>query len=265
MLDDPDRGALRHLARRVPETVLRNNRVRVNEEDDLAQTARASVRCPRPELAPARLVHLVDRHLERLLLEVLPLVLRADLAPGRVHALAVPAVQLLLVLAVPVPVLHPVPHLLVDPVRAWGQAAPTHADVGLARLFAREEGVEVFLRLQGEREAVVHVGGLLEAACTLEPAGRVVVLRARDPADAVLRVEHDARVALLDGEQPETVVVDENRGRTTLAGVCLHGLLERLDRRCPAERVSARKRNVTWLGVRTIQFRGFPCRRAFKS
>ena len=79
VLDDRDRRALGHLARGVPEAVLGHDRVRVDDEHDLAQTARAAVRSPRAELAPTGLVDLVDRHLERLLLEVVPLVLRLRL------------------------------------------------------------------------------------------------------------------------------------------------------------------------------------------
>ena len=60
------------------------------------------------------------------------------------------------------------------------------------------------------------------------------MLGARDPADAVIRVEDDALVTLFDAEEPETVVVDEYRGCTTLAGVGLHCFLERLDGGCPA-------------------------------
>ncbi len=69
MLDDRDVRARTHLARRIAEAVLRDNRVRVDDEHDRAHAQRLSVRTPRHEAAVALLVQLVLRHLHRAVLE----------------------------------------------------------------------------------------------------------------------------------------------------------------------------------------------------
>ena len=146
VLDDRHRRALGHLARRVAQAVLGHDRVRVHDEHDLPDPARAPVRRPRPEAPPRGLVHLVDRELQRLLLEVLPFrgvaQRGARLARRRADALPEALVDHALVLAVVVLVLHPVSHLLVHPVRRH-DAPP---DLVRPALLALEQSREVLLR-----------------------------------------------------------------------------------------------------------------------
>ena len=69
VLDDRHLRALRELARRIAQAVLRDDRVRVHDEDDLPESDRLAVRRRRPPPLPALLVHLLDRELERAVLE----------------------------------------------------------------------------------------------------------------------------------------------------------------------------------------------------
>ncbi|CRK15930.1 hypothetical protein BN1708_011614 [Verticillium longisporum] len=87
---------------------------------------------------------------------------------------------------------------------------------------------ELLLDLARDHEAIVHIGRLLKLAATDEAI--LAMLRACDPADAVVGVELDARAALLVGEKLQTVIVDEHVGRATLQFICGHGLLDGLDR-----------------------------------
>jgi len=70
---------------------------------------------------------------------------------------------------------------------------------------------------------------LLELSAAHETIG--IVLRTGGPANAVIRIEVDASLALILVEKLETVIVDENVGASALKFVSRDGGFDRLDRR----------------------------------
>ena len=88
------------------------------------------------------------------------------------------------------------------------------------------------LELDRELEGIIHVAGLLEAACAFETIRIVRVWRTGNPANTVVCVIRDTGATLGGGEGLKTVIVDEYGGGPALASVSLHGLLDRLDGRC---------------------------------
>lgn len=80
-----------------------------------------------------------------------------------------------------------------------------------------------------QREPIIHITRLLKPARALEPALGPVVLRPRDPSDAVVVVERHAGGALVGRDDLHAVFVDEDGGGAALAGVGLHRLFERGD------------------------------------
>lgn len=60
---------------------------------------------------------------------------------------------------------------------------------------------EVFLDLQGERKAVIHVGGFLEPTGSFEPGRGVIVFGTSDPAYTVVGIKRNSGVAFGDGQK----------------------------------------------------------------
>ena len=78
------------------------------------------------------------------------------------------------------------------------------------------------LHFEGEGECIVHVRGLFEAPCALEPAGRGVVGWASDPSDSVGCVECDAFVAVCSGKELYVCVCERGERRRGGGGTSTH-------------------------------------------
>ena len=65
MLDNSNIRAFKHLPCRISEAILRNNRIRIDDQNNLAHPKTLPIRTPRTELALRLLVELFLRHLHR--------------------------------------------------------------------------------------------------------------------------------------------------------------------------------------------------------
>jgi hypothetical protein len=213
VLDDSDGGALGELAGGIAEAIFGDDGVRVDNEDNLSDTARLAVRRPRAPATAGCLVDLLDGELESFLFEIFGAIERVRGDDS-------------LILGVTVLVLHAI-------LGTFTIAKPSRDRADRRTLLLLlEEDLEVLLSLERKGKTVVHVRSLLETTGTLVTVVGAIMLGTSDPSNVVVGIVGDTGVTFFIGEETETVIVDKDSRSTTLASVRLHGLLERLNRGC---------------------------------
>ena len=200
MLNDRHFRRLGEFTRRVAETVLRHDGIRIDNQNDLPDPDRPPVRSPGSPPLAALPPRLLNRQLQRAILKT-----------------------------------HSHPHattrsILFTPPRRRRRRQRRRRLLVPINLTGSFQRSKVSLQLQTQLKPIIHIRRLLEPARAREPIRvRRLVVRVRrpgDPADVVIRVERDSLRPFGLRERLQSVVVHEDGRGSALPGVRLHCLFE---------------------------------------